>query len=262
MTMQPDCVPSLSLSKRNYVEDLTASALHHRAVHHPYLKALAAGTLPDTRWALRDFAQQYYSYSKNFPKYLQATIAQLSDPRHRLALMENLAEESGHYEEEELSLLERYNIRREWIVDQPHPVLFRRFADALGADLDNTPESDASVCWSEMFLLLLTHGTPAEAVGALGLGTENIVSTIYQSFVIAIGRTELSIEDTVFFPLHTQVDDAHLETLQDIAVDLAQTPEGRQGLRRGMLKALQLRSVFWDWMYERALDPMNADSVL
>ena len=29
-----------------------------------------------------------------------------------------------------------------------------------------------------------------------------------------------------------------------------------------MLKALNLRSSFWDWMLQRALDPQNADQVL
>jgi len=101
--------------------------------------------------------------------------------------------------------------------------------------------------------LPLTQGTPAEAVGALGLGTENIISTIYQPFSKALQRLpDLNPRDTVFFALHTAVDDGHQETLQRIAAELAVDPASRSGLRRGMLKALGLRSSFWDWMYRRA----------
>jgi predicted DNA-binding ribbon-helix-helix protein len=34
------------------------------------------------------------------------------------------------------------------------------------------------------------------------------------------------------------------------------------GLRRGMLKSLQLRTAFWDWLYERAMNPDCAQEVI
>lgn len=81
------------------VDSLTTSqALLHQAVQYPYLWALGTGELPDACWALRDFSRQYYAYSAHFPRYLTAVISKLKNPTHRLALMENLAEESGQYE--------------------------------------------------------------------------------------------------------------------------------------------------------------------
>ena len=58
------------------------------------------------------------------------------------------------------------------------------------------------------------------------------------------------------------MDDHHQATLQAISVDFATTEQGRRDLRRGMLKALALRSAFWDFLLERALDPARADAVL
>jgi hypothetical protein len=81
-------------------------------------------------------------------------------------------------------------------------------------------------------------------------------------FVKAIEELgDLKPEDTVFFPLHTAVDDHHQAALQAISTDFAWSEEGRTGLRRGMLKALSLRCTFWDWLYQRALDPSRAEQV-
>ena len=255
--------PRLADSAASYVTRLTEESLRHRAVVHPYLRALAEGTYPDTRWALRDFARQYYGYSSQFPRYLTTVISRLENPRHRKALLENLTEESGIYGDDELDELAKWGVAREWIDGIAHPLLFQRFSEAIGVRRGDDREADQVACWRELFLQLLSNGSPAEALGALGLGTENIVRTIYGPFVRAIASLgDLAPRDTVFFPLHTAIDDHHQATLQAISADFASSDEGRSGLRRGMLKALQLRSAFWDWLHERALNPTSAEEVL
>lgn len=238
------------------VEALAQEALQHRAVNHPYLQALSRGDLPNTGAALADFAQHYYGYSAHFPRYLTALISKLDRADHRKALLENLTEESGQYDDAELAELQQCGIQPEWINGIPHPELFQRFRRGLG--IDNTDAADDHievVCWRELFLSILTHGSPAEALGALGLGTETIVQTIYQPFVDAIERMgTLKPEDAVFFPLHTAVDDHHQATLKAIAADFAATAQGRADLAKGMRKALALRDSFWGWLHERAKD--------
>ncbi len=246
-----------------FVRRLSDESLRHRAVRHPYLRALSNGSHPDARWALADFARHYRGYSAHFPRFLTAVVSRLENPAHRKALLENLVEESGTYEEEELLALEAVGVKREWVDGIAHPLLFQRFADAMDVSSQVATEADQVVCWREMFLQLLSGGSPEEALGALGLGTENIVRTIYEPFVEAIGRIgDLAPRDTVFFPLHTAVDDHHQATLQAISADFARSGEGRAGLRRGMLKALQLRTAFWDWLHERAMNPARADEVV
>lgn len=243
-------------SASRYVDDLVGKALKHRAVRHPYLKALAEGTLPDLPFALADFARHYYGYSAHFPRFLTALISRLENPEHRKPLLANLTGESGHYEPEELEELRRCGIEAEWIVGIPHPDLFQRFRQSLGVSWTD-PASDhlGVVAWRELLLGLLSSGSPAEALGALGLGTESIVRTIYQPFVDAIRQlgTRLDPRDTVFFPLHTAVDDQHQATLRMIAIDFATTPAGRLDLAKGMHMALALRDSFWGWLHERAL---------
>jgi len=242
------------VSAEEAVDALTATALNHRAVRHPYLVALTDGTLPDPAWALADFARHYQGYVAHFPRYLTALISRLETAAHRQALLENLMEESGQYETAELETLAGVGIAAEWIVGVPHPQLFERFRLAVGGAGDAAAEEPEVVAWREMLLAVLSQGSAAEAVGALGPGTEAIVSTQYQAFVAAIERHgSLDPRDTVFFPLHTAVDDAHQASLRQIAIDCAASEQGRADLARGMHKALALRDSFWSWLHERAL---------
>lgn len=236
----------------NFLTKVTQEAISHRAVHHPYLLGLREGKYPDMKWALKDFARQYHGYSAHFPRYLTTVIGRLENPQHRSALMENLTEESGIYEQDELDELAEIGVKEEWVNGVPHPVLFRRFCDAVGVDsLDPDADGIEVVCWREMFLSVLSGGSPAQAVGALGLGTENVVSTMYQHFLPALEILGVDPSETVFFPLHAAVDDHHQETLLDISRGYANTEEGRLDLVKGMRKALALRAGFWDWMLSR-----------
>jgi pyrroloquinoline quinone (PQQ) biosynthesis protein C len=253
--------PQLAESAVDYVTRLAEESLRHRAVRHPYLRALAEGTLPDTRWALADFARQYHGYSSHFPRYLTMVISRLDNPAHQNALLQNIAEESGVYGEAEFAELAEHGVEREWIDGVAHPLLFQRFAEALGVDRSAAEEHEQVAGWRKLFLQILASGSPAEALGAFGLGAENIVRTIYGPFVTAIGRLgDLAPRDTVFFPLHTVVDDNHQATLQAISATFAGSEAGRAGLRRGMLESLQLRAGFWDWMLERAINLNRAES--
>lgn len=238
-----------------FLQKLSDEAKSHRAVNHRYLHALGNGTVPDLRWALADFGRHYFGYSAHFPRFLTTVISRLEKPEHRSALLENLTEESGNYAQEELDELVDFGIEPEWIVGIPHPKLFQRFRKALGV-VDSPFEDDSIevVCWREMFLSVL-GGSPAESVGALGLGTEGIVRDLYKPFVKALNTLpDLAPRDVVFFPLHTAVDDHHQATLLDIARYYSQTEQSRRDVAKGMRKALALRASFWDWMYERAME--------
>jgi pyrroloquinoline quinone (PQQ) biosynthesis protein C len=186
---------------------------------------------------------------------LNAVIHRLDNPEHQGALLQNLSEESGIYPEEDLTALAAAGIEADWIIGVPHPQLFQRFQAALGitkAELEQ-PEPEV-IHWRHQLLMFLSNGSAAEAIGAIGLGTESIVSACYRPILAAIAQLDdVSAQDAVFFSMHTIVDDAHQDTLLDIAIDLAQTPQGWCDLKKGMNKALTLRARFWDWMYHRAL---------
>jgi pyrroloquinoline quinone (PQQ) biosynthesis protein C len=233
---------------------LIREAENHRAVHHPYLKALAAGEFRNMSRILTDFASQYGHYSAWFPRYLTAVISKLENAGHRQQLLENLAEERGELHEEDLIAIRSIGIKDEWVQGIPHPELFRRFQKAMDVHPDSEPGIEVSV-WRESFLSLIQSNSAVTAVAAIGPGTETVVKHIYHPIIEAIrNHTNLSLEDYVFFPLHTEVDDEHGQILLSIAAELAASgPEQALELRKGMLKALNLRAAFWDDMLERAL---------
>ena len=244
----------------DFLAGVAEEGTSHRAVNHPYLLALRDSTLPDMKWALADFARQYHGYSAHFPRYLTTVIGRLELPEHRAALMENLTEEAGIYDPEEMEELVEIGVEKQWIDGIPHPLLFRRFCQAAGVE-DSDPNGDSVevICWREMFLAVLAGGSTAEALGALGLGTENVVSTMYQHFLPALGVLDVPPSETVFFPLHAAVDDHHQETLMNISRHYAGTKAGRFDLLKGMRKALTLRAGFWDWLHMRALTMGTCD---
>ena len=241
--------------KGNDISQLVAQSHQHRAVRHPYLRALGRGDLPDPRGALQDFARHYHGYSSHFPRYLTALISRLEDDSDRCMLLENVREESGCYSQQELGTLQTSGIQPEWVSDVPHPELFRRFRRALGvADDEPAEEHPEVIAWRELLLAVLSQGSAAEAVGALGLGTEGIVPVIYPAFVDALrGLGDVAPRDGVFFLLHTLIDDHHQASLQTLARKLGASRKGRRDLRLGMTKALALRDTFWSWLHQRAL---------
>lgn len=234
---------------------LLGEAEAHRALHHPYLDALENGTLPDPVGALRRFTAEYAVYTKSFQNYLLLCMSKLEEQKHRSILLENLCEESGMIEEEELEELEALGIRAEWVQGVPHPEMFARFREALEAT--HTPDTgDIAKDWKELFVAQLTHAGAAEALGALGLGTESIVKHFYRPLIRAIRNlTDLARQDYVFFELHAELDDEHGELMLEIAAELIeQDPANGEAMRRGMHKALGLRSLFCDRMLDMELN--------
>ena len=234
---------------------LLGEAKAHRALHHPYLAALANGTLTDPLGALQRFTAEYAVYTSSFQNYLLLCMSKLESQKHRSILLENLCEESGMIEADELAELVAIGIRPEWVQGVPHPEMFARFRRALGAaEIRDTGEIAED--WKSLFMAQLSQASAAEALGALGLGTESIVKHFYRPLIAAIqNHTDLQRRDYVFFELHAEIDDEHGELMLNIASDLvAANPNHAEAMRRGMQKALSLRSLFCDRMLELELN--------
>jgi pyrroloquinoline quinone (PQQ) biosynthesis protein C len=247
---EPSTQPTTALP---FLRSLEVEALGHKAVQHPYLLALSEGTLRDPRCAVQDFAREYQGYSAWFPRFLSALEARLPSDL-RSILDENKEEEGGRYDEETLLEIEAAGLRREWVDGVPHPELFSRFQRAIGVEPNAAVDPTSPVArWRNQLLQTLEGDHPAAAVGALGLGTELVVSGMYARVLRGVDRfARVHPEDRSFLVLHVLVDDSHAASLLELAAHFALNAEGRAALARGMRSALDLRSEFWDALYERA----------
>lgn len=234
---------------KQFIGDLQREALSSKAVYHPYLEDLCAG-LPQQKMAdFRDFAFQYGIYSVRFASYVQSVIAALSQEHHRNILLENLREEQGSTHDVELppDILAT-------VVGQPHSKLFLRFQQALGVEQVESSEKmvrEPGYIWAKAFAQLCSQNEYV-GIGAIGFGTELIVSKIYRQILSGLrAHTSLTPVEHVFFDLHSECDDEHAEQILSICRDLATDPDKRELIAYGAKKALQLRIEFWDAMYER-----------
>ena len=166
-------------------------------------------------------------------------------------------EESGRYGPGERQALCDAGLEVEWFDGIAHPDLFARFAEAIEAAPDDGAES-LGRRWSEAFAALLERAGAIGALGAMGLGTENIVSVIYVPLIVACRHAGLAERDITFFTLHAMVDDEHQATLRRISLEAADSPVRFERLRAGMEAALELRAEVWDRLLKRALTALAA----
>lgn len=97
-------------------------------------------------------------------------------------------------------------------------------------------------------------------VGAIGIGTELIVSKIYLQILEGLkNHTKLTLTQRVFFDLHSACDDDHAAQLISIALELAVSDKARQQIEYGMNESINLRTAFWDDMLSRALTHATSD---
>ena len=229
---------------------VSAEALDSTAVNHPYLRALRQGIYPNIDMAFQDFAFQYGLYSARFTRYVSAVIENLSNAEHKQILLTNLAEEKGVVNDVELppDVLAS-------VTGQPHSILFRRFQESLGVDADYrqaTPKCQTGLLWSKQFLQLC-ETNECVGVGAIGIGTELIVSSIYNQILKGLeAHTNLTMTEHVFFNLHSQCDEQHAVQIALIAEDLARNNTACDQIEYGVKMAINMRVIFWDKMHERA----------
>ncbi len=234
----------------NFIKRVSDDVLDSAAINHRYLQAMREGSFPNMQLAFKDFAFQYGFYSSQFIHYLSAVIENLRDAKHKQILLSNLDEEKGNIHDIELPPDVLESIGR-----QPHTQLFSRFQKALGVDAESSQtvsERQAGKLWSQNFLQLCEMNE-CVGIGAIGIGTELIVSNIYNQILEGLKvHSNLTMTQRVFFDLHSECDEEHAAQMLLIAEDLAVDQKSCEQIEYGINMAISLRAVFWDALLERA----------
>lgn len=233
-----------------FIKRVSDEVLDSAAINHPYLQAMREGSFPNMRLAFKDFAFQYGFYSSQFVHYLSAVIENLQDAKHKQILLSNLDEEKGNSHDIELPPDVLESVGR-----QPHTQLFSRFQKALGVDTEcskTVSERQAGKLWSQKFLQLCEMNE-CVGIGAIGIGTELIVSNIYNQILEGLKvHSNLTMTQRVFFDLHSECDEEHAAQMLLVAEDLAVDKKSCEQIEYGINMAVNMRAVFWDTLLERA----------
>lgn len=233
-----------------FIKRVSNEVLDSTAINHPYLQAMREGDFPNVNFAFKDFAFQYGLYNTQFVRYLSAVIENFHNVKHKQILQSNLAEEKGNIHDIELPSDVLASVER-----QSHAKLFRRFQKALGVDAEyckTVSECKAGLQWSHKFLQLCEMNE-CVGVGAIGIGTELIVSNIYNQILEGLkAHSKLTMTQRVFFDLHSECDDEHAAQLLLVAEDLAKDQKACEQIEYGVNMAVNMRAEFWDKMLERA----------
>ncbi len=256
LSKQPETKEKRVLSKLHEI------VRKHPVLTHEYLQRMQAGDFPDINWAFKDFAQQYYAYSRHFRSYVGIVLAKLKEEKHRKLLMHNIEEENGILHEEDLQELEQHGIKSEWVSGIPHVQLWERFRKALGIPVGEQSFSSAALRFNQFSLNYLAESTATQGVVALGVATESIVPSMYEKLHQALKKSSLQPQDYVFFPLHYIVDEGHAETLDLLAEELISTNENTsQELEETVTRVLDERGLFYEDLLARAMSPLEFNTV-
>lgn len=188
------------------------SALIGRLRSHPFLQRCRGGAaqLSD----LKVFLAQQGLYSAYFTRYLCAMMANLPSNREVLALAENLFEELGLEPGSPL----------------PHHEIYRDMLDRFEVDLESAECLPGTRQLVDTMFRHCRDARPSAGLGALCLGAEALVPTIYADIVAGFRACGAADEDIEFFLLHIACDDGHAETIRDIMVGIAAADPGQLGI--------------------------------
>src|SRR5262249_42884794 len=223
-----DCGPSI---------EHQLAALHALQHEHPLwncrlLTAFAQGAL--SREDIRYVFSQYHLYTSNFTRFIAAVMASCESDLFRAQLAQNLWEEGGGCEP-----------------SRRHAQIFRNFLrDSLGiadaADIAYAPHTHHFV---REYLAQAQRAEPVAGAAFLAIGTEGIVSRMYQIMrtgLVAAGIPESELE---FFDIHIACDDDHAVTLENMMMSYAGQPGWFDTCAAAMRRALDLRLEFFDSLY-------------
>ena len=170
-------------------------------LNHPFYVAWEQGEL--TQEILQDYAEQYYQHIKAFPRYISATHSMCEDIEKRKLLLDNLSDEEN--------------------LNKDHPMLWKQFALAAGAD-----ESSLNLVKQEYFtsdlienFFRLSRSSYAEGLGALYAYERQVPEIAETKIKGLIDHYNISTDQGLeYFVVHKDADVLHREQSEKLMLQL------------------------------------------
>jgi pyrroloquinoline-quinone synthase len=181
----------------------TKQRLIDRVRQHSFLSRCRHGAV--TLDELKVFLVQQGLYSTYFTRYLCAMMANLPRNEYVLRVASNLVEELG------------------LAADSPtqHSKMYREMLAHFGLSRDGVRPLAGTRRLIDAMFDHCRDPKPARGLGALCLGAEMLVPTVYADVIAGFRGCGVPAEAIAFFQQHVECDDGHAEIMWEIMVELA-----------------------------------------
>lgn len=184
----------------SFYEQVRADVLRHGAINNPYLTRFRTGDLPDRE--LYEFAVEFYSFARFFPRILAAQLVNTEDEAVADELTKVLYSELG-----------------DGLVKNRHELLYRNFLRSIGINIHeamSAPMRPSTRAYIEGMEELYSSRNHAMALGA-SFGLENMAITMWDHLIpgltlLKAGRHQHM--DITYFTFHRQLESEHENAME------------------------------------------------
>lgn len=236
----------------SFYEQMRQEVLRHGAINNSYLARFSRGALTDRE--LHDFAVEFHSFARFFPRILAAQLVNTEDEAVADELTKVLYSELG-----------------DGRVRNRHELLYRDFLRSIGIDIHEamtTPMLSSTRAYIEGMEQLYSSENHATALGA-SFGLENMAITMWDHLIpglASLRACRYPAMDMTYFTFHRELEQSHEEAMKhaveavDGAPGLARlSPQERDNFRHGMLKVLSFLENFWQGLAHQSSTTMETD---
>ena len=213
-----------------YLKILNEKLDKFHLLDHPFYVAWNKGELNQT--ILRDYAEQYYQHIKAFPRYISATHSICEDIDNRKILLDNLSDEEDF--------------------DKDHPMLWKQFALAVGAD-ENTVETVNQESFTKDMIdnfFKLARSSYAEGLGSLYAYERQVPEIADTKIRGLIDHYNVSSDEGLeYFVVHKDADVEHREQSAELMNKLS--PEERKLAEEAGLSTVKMLWGFLSGLCEK-----------
>ena len=213
-----------------YLNTLNEKLDKFHLLDHPFYVAWNKGELNQT--ILRDYAEQYYQHIKAFPRYISATHSICENIDNRKILLDNLSDEEDF--------------------DKDHPMLWKQFALAVGAD-ENTVETVNQESFTKDMIdnfFKLARSSYAEGLGSLYAYERQVPEIADTKIRGLIDHYNVSSDEGLeYFVVHKDADVEHREQSAELMNKLS--PEERKLAEEAGLSTVKMLWGFLSGLCEK-----------
>src|SRR5712671_4375579 len=196
---------------------------------NPYLQTVQDGSM--TVESFRRSQEQFFFAVSFFPRPMAALVGRIPNPKARLAILHNLVEEHGEFNEERF-----------------HHTTFQRFLRSIGSD----PEKLGAVAprpAMRAFNSVLTCACVLDEL-EVGVACMGIIEYAFAGISATIGQSVVQRgwvrqEELVHYALHAQIDERHAEEFFAVIEPQWDNPARRYFIEQG----LELGAYAFDRLY-------------